>query len=474
MSHSESRARPTLPPPEGNALQELTIGEDGAGNARADRPASARAQDAVLALGRRAIATPDPDVLIDDAAHLISEIAGTELALVACNKSDTRQRLVGVTHGTISPAPDVSTDGSTLAELAASRAHPIVVPDLPECNDYSDRYLARNGVRGALVVPLRLQDADFGALGACSRERVDFEVDAIYVAESIGHLVATTLAHYRSESLLQQSRRHTETLCDTIDALVLVIDSSGMVQTMNRACTEVTGFTIDDFMGRPVWTVLAPPNESLAYREAIAHLTTSGSPFALEARLLTKHCEERIIAWRLAASPGAGDGSPSFMLTGIDITKQRRAEERAERAKKALAHLRSPSDDGGSQDSFSGSSQSESGRSGELASGRRLTETERRIKPRRPFPYVQNIAYITGSTYPVEGDFFKVRCRDIAAGGFSFVCPILPHGEELVVALGSPRHLTYLTARVVHVTDSVENGEAAHLVGCQYTGRAPT
>ena len=437
---------------------------------RTERPAASRAHDAVLALGRRAIAAPDPNVLIDDAARLIAEIAGTNLALIARGETGTRQTLVPITSGADPSTQDLASEGTSLANYAIDEAHPIVVPDLLNSNLYSDRYLEHNNIRGALIVPLRLQNACFGALGACSRNRIDFEVDAIYVAETIAHLVATTLAHYRSENQLQESRRLNETLNETIDAIVLVVNASGCVQMMNRACSEITGFTHDDCKDRPVWTVLAPPKDIDSYRESITRLIASGRSDALEADLLTKHSEHRVIAWRLAAAPRANDASETFMLTGIDITKQRLAEERAERARRALAHLRTTGDE---TDEDTNSQVSRSGRSGELASGRRLTEDERREKPRRPFPYYQNIAYMTANTYPVEDDFIKVRCRDIAAGGFSFVSPTPPQDDRLVVALGSPRHLTYLTARVVHVTQVVEQDELIHVVGCQYTGRAP-
>lgn len=465
MSPFESRSTTDVPP--------LPL-KSGADLQRAERPAASRARDAVLALGRRAIAAPDPSVLIHDAARLIAEISGTELALISRREDGTRQNFVGVTPDTTVPESYEGAEGTTLADTAVDQAHPIVVPDLLHSNVYSDRYLGRHGIRGALIVPLRLQHAAFGALGACSRQRIDFEVDAIYVAETIAHLVATTLAHYRSEALLQESRRFTETLHDTLDAIVLVVDRAGCVQSMNRACRETTGFTTDDFMDRPVWSVLSPPSEIEAYREAITCLTKSERPVALEATLLTKHSEHRTIAWRLAMSPSQSDETQTIMLTGIDITKQRRAEERAERAKRALAHLRSVDVKDGDVDDTIRDLLSESGRSGELASGRRLTETERRMKPRRPFPYCQNIAYMSGNSYPCEDDFFEVRCRDIAAGGFSFVSSMPPKTDRLVVALGSPRHLTYLTARVVHVTQAVENGETVHLVGCQYTGRAPS
>lgn len=432
------------------------------------RAVRSRAQDAVLALGRRAVAVPDADLLLIDAARLIGEIAGTEFALIDRTGSGGSQHLVDLAGNVVG---NVSADGEGLANMASHEAHPIVVPDLPHSPIYSDRSLEKHGVRAALIVPLRLQHTSFGALGACSKQKIDFEVDAIYVAETIAHLVATTLAHYRSETLLQESLRATETLYDTLDAIVLGVDSQGRVQTMNRASTEITGFSANELRDRHIWSVLAPPDEVAAYRGAMATLVATGPPLALEASLLTKHSDRRTVAWRFGQSPAMSNGSPSFLFTGIDITEQRRAEQRAERAKKALAHLRET----GPDDSDAAENELRlAGRSGELASGYRPTDTERRFTPRRPFPYRQNVAYMTGNAYPCEECFSEVRCRDIAAGGFSFVSPQPPDSDKLVVALGSPRHLTYLTARVVHVTETVDGNELVHLIGCQYTGRAPS
>ncbi|MHB8898620.1 MAG: PAS domain-containing protein [Thermoguttaceae bacterium] len=469
MSLSEPYSTGNVAAPGGQAVPgEPAASEDA--HVRSSRPAASRTHDAVLALGRRAVAAPDPAVLVDDAARLIAEIAGTEFALIAQSEKGTAERLVSITGDLVAINGDVAPDGPRLWQHASDHAHPIVVPDLLNSDVYTDRYLARNKIRGALVVPLRLQNASFGALGACSRKRIDFEVDAIYVAETIAHLVATTLAHYRSEALLQEHRRLTETLYDTIDAMILVINGAGRVEAMNRACTEISGFSRDDFADRPIWSVLAPPEAMPVYRDAIASVVAIGPPLALEAPLLTKHSDRRIVAWRFAPMPDVASERGCFLMTGIDITRQRLAEERAERARKALAHLR-PADDGSGEPG--GAGLVPSGRSGELASGRRPSESERRLKPRRPYPYRQSIAYMSGNAYPAADKFIEVRCRDVAAGGFSFVSPQPPDGDQLIIALGSPRHLTYLTARVVHVTQVIDNHEAVHLIGCQYTGRAP-
>jgi len=144
-----------------DALTSLDEPSDAEANmqSRTERPAASRAHDAVLALGRRAIAAPDPNVLIDDAARLIAEIAGTNLALIARGETGTRQTLVPITSGADPSTQDLASEGTSLANYAIDEAHPIVVPDLLNSNLYSDRYLEHNNIRGALIVPLRLQNA---------------------------------------------------------------------------------------------------------------------------------------------------------------------------------------------------------------------------------------------------------------------------------------------------------------------------
>ena len=93
-------------------------------------------------------------------------------------------------------------------------------------------------------------------------------------------------------------------------------------------------------------------------------------------------------------------------------------------------------------------------------------------KPRRNFPYIQLIAPIRNGVLPQRSAFREIRCRDIAAGGFSFLAPEVPSETELVVAFGVGTNLTFLTAKVVHTASQTHNGKSVYTIGCQYTGRA--
>jgi hypothetical protein len=84
------------------------------------------------------------------------------------------------------------------------------------------------------------------------------------------------------------------------------------------------------------------------------------------------------------------------------------------------------------------------------AAVQKLNKTrERRNAPRRSYRVTQLIAPYDGTTLPLPGTFCPVRCRDISQSGVSFVLPDRPAFDHVVVALGTPPDLLYLTAKVV-------------------------
>ena len=87
---------------------------------------------------------------------------------------------------------------------------------------------------------------------------------------------------------------------------------------------------------------------------------------------------------------------------------------------------------------------------------------------RRAYPYKQRIAPVIEGKLPAHDEFEEVNCRDISAGGFSYFTPLKPDFKEIVVALGFPPSLTYLSADVMHGRPTEYDGQdESHAVsGC--------
>lgn len=414
-------------------------------------------QQALVAMGRRAIAPPALAILLEDAATLIAEMLEAEYRMVA-----TLPRVGGPFHAVLSRGFGTAASAQTfthevpsassesLAGYALQVAHPVVVADLGAENRFADRWLWSSGVRSGVAVPLRLADRSFGALAACSASVRDFSADDVLFAETIAHLVTVTIARSEAESALAAERQFTAGVLENVAALVLVLDPQGLVRHANPACCRATGFSLAELINRPVWEALLAPEEGGLFKVILAKLAEGVSPVEWEGLMLTKHAQQRHVRWSYALLPGSEGQDGSILATGIDITEQREAEAQAAQG---LPPPASAADEKTPASAGAG------------------INRERRRRPRRSYPYRQLIAPILDGKQPPRSAFVQIECNDIAAGGFSFVSPQPPQSNQLVVALGVPPRLTYLSAEVAHVTRLKQDGKTMYQIGCTYTGR---
>ena len=422
-------------------------------DASSERPSSAhggqkadplRRQEAVVALGRRAIASPDVSILLQDAAAMIAEMLDVEydgVAEVSADGSTLVQRLSITPPGQTQPRMFVQESGTAGEESLAGHAlqlgHLVAVSDLSQDGKFQDLFLREHGIQSAVSVPLRIQNQSFGALFACTDQSRLFEAEDILFVEAIAHLVTTTIAREHAEKSLHDERRLASNVLQTVDAIVLVLNGQGNIVRINRACERTTGFSLADLKDRPVWNVLAVPEEVELLREILERIHEDESPVQYESFLLTKHSERRRIAWSYSTMTGSDGAIESIVASGIDITETRQMEEKVQRAEQAaqdakqvMDRLRSSAEQVGNTPRAVGQAPHAEARDQSSASidpmGSVINQ-ERRGRPRRSYPYRQRIAPIIGGKLPDPHEFFEVQCNDISAGGFSFLSPAPPN-----------------------------------------------
>jgi len=435
-----------------------------------------RRQEAIVVMGRRALYPPELSILIQDAAALVAEVLDAEFSGATQLSADGRSlqlRLASADSGSSeSVVVNNKTDASgsnSLAGYALEAAHAFVVDDLATEERFTDRFLRKQGIVSAVVVPLTLQNRSFGSLAAYSRQPHYFDEEGLLFVETIAHLLATTIARTKAEESLADQRRLTSGVLETVDAVVLMLDSRCNIVQANSACQRVTGFSEAEIVDRSIWNVLTVPGEVGVFEQLLKELKADASPVRYESDVLTKHSKRRRIAWSFSMMADA-DGEPkSIIATGVDITKQREAEQRAETAEEAAEKVRQGLQRIADADTRSEHVPEPIGPCGELSEP---SNAERRKRPRRSYPYLQRIAPVIGGMLPDKDDFCNVQCNDIAAGGFSYISESVPSSDTLVVALGIPPKVTYLTARVAHSTEIMRNGRNMFVIGCSYTGRA--
>jgi PAS domain S-box-containing protein len=284
--------------------------------------------------------------------------------------------------------------------------------------------------------------------------------------ETIGHLITTTIARNRAEQALTEQLRFDAALLNTVEAVVVALDADSRILNINRACTDLAGFSLAELRQRPLCGVLVAPEDTAATQAILARLESDSPPAQFECMILTKHGARRRIAWAFTRVPGAEQGSLALMGAGVDVTEKWEMENRMQRARAERAAEPELAESGHAEQHSSAAPADDADDSTSVAK-----KSDRRIRQRRAYPYMQRMAAIANGRMPGLNEFREVECNDIGAGGFSYFTSTRPVETDIVVAFGSGAAQTYLTARLVHVTAKINRGDRVFLVGCRYTGR---
>ena len=115
-------------------------------------------------------------------------------------------------------------------------------------------------------------------------------------------------------------------LIDTIDAIVVVLDSEGKIRYTNQVIEEITGYSREELDGGDWFELLTPKDRYPEVWEEFQSLTAEGALDRFENPVVTKGGEERYIVWRNSVLHRKGKiiGTASI---GIDISERKRAEE---------------------------------------------------------------------------------------------------------------------------------------------------
>ena len=139
------------------------------------------------------------------------------------------------------------------------------------------------------------------------------------------------------EAMVRQERDFADSLMDTAQIMVLILDRQGRINRLNPAGERLTGFAEAQVRGRPFWEVFPAPEAVDTMKESFYHLVAGEVHHADEIEWVAQDGARRLIAWSATAHIGE-DGSVSQVIgTGIDITDRRDAEHRLQRLQADLA-----------------------------------------------------------------------------------------------------------------------------------------
>ncbi len=148
-------------------------------------------------------------------------------------------------------------------------------------------------------------------------------VQLYLISLALSSLPLSLVVHGQTEAtrFARIEKQRTEAVIDSSSTPILVTDSAGTVVSVNPATTHLTGFTAEDFRGRPFWELLLPEHRWPAVRRQLAE--RGALPEHGESLILTASGGERIVTFSNGVLHDPVDDTLHYVLTANDVTSER-------------------------------------------------------------------------------------------------------------------------------------------------------
>jgi len=134
------------------------------------------------------------------------------------------------------------------------------------------------------------------------------------------------LERKQAESALRDERDRAQRYLDTAEVILLALDLDGCITLINRKGCDLLGWTEGELLGRDFLVTCLPARERDALTRKF-HRVIDGDLSVVEAPMLTKSGEERLIEWRNTLRRDDAGRVVGTFSSGADITDRTHAIE---------------------------------------------------------------------------------------------------------------------------------------------------
>ena len=179
-----------------------------------------------------------------------------------------------------------------------------------------------------------------GTLAVMSTEPDRFKREHLTLLEILGRQVVTRLELYgriRAQEQAQRVRMRTEralamercfvaATLDSIPALVAVLDTAGRIVRLNYPCSQMTGLSLADAVGRPFADEVIEAGERAWVAGKLREAAAGQASGPHETVWRTTGAETRRVSWTLRPLQGPNGEIQYLIISGQDVTDQRQME----------------------------------------------------------------------------------------------------------------------------------------------------
>ena len=136
---------------------------------------------------------------------------------------------------------------------------------------------------------------------------------------------------------MRQERDFAESLIETAQAIVVVLDPAGRIVRTNPYWEELTGYQRDEIRGKDWYTSFVPERDRPRRREIFAQTMAGTKSSRFVGPIVAKSGCERTIEWSSKALKDTTGRTLGVLSIGHDITELRAAQQRALQAERLAA-----------------------------------------------------------------------------------------------------------------------------------------
>jgi PAS domain S-box-containing protein len=131
----------------------------------------------------------------------------------------------------------------------------------------------------------------------------------------------------RAEEALQKERDFANSVVETMQAIVIILDTEGHIVQINPYMEEISGYTLEEVKGKDWFkTFLRPDNRESTrslFRKALGDIQTIGNVDVI----ITKDGHERLIEWYDKTLKGADGSVTGLLAIGQDVTERKKIQD---------------------------------------------------------------------------------------------------------------------------------------------------
>ncbi|MFC6718381.1 ATP-binding protein [Natrialbaceae archaeon GCM10025810] len=308
-----------------------------------------RQQEVVANLGQQALEGDDLDQLMHDASAAVAETLDTEyckvLEVLPGGDEVLLREGVGWHDGLVGNAT-VSTDLDSQAGYTLVSEAPISVDDLRTESRFSGPdLLIDHGVISGISVSIGSVEDPWGVLGTHTTEQREFtEHDATFV-KNVANILAEAIENEETkqklrEEIVERENRERELArfkraVEASGHAIYMTDTDGQITYVNSAFEEITGYSVDEAIGRTPHILQSGEHDEEYYRK-LWQTVLAGEVWEEEI-VDRRKCGDRYFAEQTIAPVTDENGElDRFIAVHTDVTERKERERALEASNERL------------------------------------------------------------------------------------------------------------------------------------------